>query len=127
MTSRYKTHHPSHYPVGWNTAVKLAAAKRDSPEPWLSIDWARGRSGAIGRMKRLRAFREGLYAYKNLWPEVAAALAAGYLLTFRKVQFEDVWDVQVSWQKRNPSVREILGETLRTEVAGNEGEQDVQD
>jgi len=122
MTSSYKAHHPSHYPVGWNTAVKLAAAKRDSPEPWLSIDWARGRFGAIERMKRLRAFREGLYAYKNIWPEVAAALAAGYLLTFRKVPFEGVWEVQVSWKKRNPSMKDILEETLKTEGAGNEGE-----
>ena len=53
MTSRYRSHHPEHYPIAWLSAAKLAAKELDS-ENWVSVDWARSEHGAVARMKRLR-------------------------------------------------------------------------
>lgn len=102
MAAKFKPHHPEHYPVGWLSAAKVAAAARDHEDErkrWISVDWARGEAGAVGRMKRLRAFRDGLDANKYLYPVIAAAAEAGYELTFRKVLVRGVWDVQLSWRQ----------------------------
>lgn len=100
MPARYKAHHPEHYPIAWLSAAKLAVEKRDTGNPWVSVDWARGESGAVSRMKRLRSFREGLHANRYNYREVAEVIDAGYDLAFRKVSFRDVWDVQLAWKQR---------------------------
>ena len=105
MTMKYKPHHPDHYPVGWNTAARLAAepAKRNGDDPWVSVDWAKGEHSAVGRMKRLRAFREGLYSNRFSYPEVAKAIAEGFELSFRKLEVRGVWDVQLCWKVKGPA------------------------
>lgn len=100
MTARFKPHHPEHYPVAWHTAAKQALAE---PGSWISVDWARGRAGAVSRMKRLRAFRDGVAASPQAIPGAAEALANGLTLTFRTVQAVGVWDVQLCWAPAKPS------------------------
>ena len=101
MTARYKAHHPEHYPIAWLSAAKIAVGKRDTDNPWVSVDWARGESGAVSRMKRLRSFRDGLHANRYSYREVAEVIDAGYELTFRKVLTHNVWDVQLAWKQSN--------------------------
>lgn len=101
MTARYKAHHPEHYPIAWLSAVSLAVGKRGTDNPWVSVDWARGESGAISRMKRLRSFRDGLHANRYNYREIAEVIDAGYELTFRKVLTHTVWDVQLAWKQSN--------------------------
>lgn len=107
MPTRYKAHHPEHYPIAWLSAAKIAVEKRDTDNPWVSVDWARGESGAVSRMKRLRAFRDGLKANRYNYREIAEVIDAGYELTFRKVSFRGVWDVQLAW-RQPPNRQEIL-------------------
>ena len=107
MPARYKAHHPEHYPIAWLSAAKIAVEKRDTDNPWVSVDWARGESGAVNRMKRLRAFRDGLKANRYNYREIAEVIDAGYELTFRKVSFRGVWDVQLAW-KQVPNRQQIL-------------------
>lgn len=106
--SRYNIYQPEHYPIAWITAVKLAAERKDSQDCWVSADWARGKAGAVGRMKRLRAFREGLKRSPNRFPELLAVMQEGYELCFRKVVFQNVWDVQLCWKKVDSGVEEII-------------------
>lgn len=107
MSTRYKAHHPEHYPIAWLSAAKIAVDKRETDNPWVSVDWARGESGAVSRMKRLRSFRDGLKANRYNYREVAEVIDAGYELTFRKVSFRGVWDVQLAW-KQAPDSQQIL-------------------
>lgn len=109
MPTRYKVHHPEHYPIAWLSAARSAAnaAVRDSADPWVSVDWARGEAGAVSRMKRLRAFRDGLKANRYNYREIAEVIDAGYELAFRKVPFRGVWDVQLAW-RQPPNRQEIL-------------------
>ena len=93
MPTRYKAHHPEHYPIAWLSAAKIAVEKRGTDNPWVSVDWARGESGAVSRMKRLRSFRDGLHANRYNYREVAEVIDAGYDLTFRKVSFRDVLEI----------------------------------
>lgn len=121
MPTRYKVHHPEHYPIAWLSAARSAAnaACRDSADPWVSVDWARGEAGAVSRMKRLRAFRDGLRVNRHNYPEIAKAFDDGYELTFRKVPAHGVWDVQLAW--RQPPDRQqildvarvVIGEDMR--------------
>ena len=97
MTSRYRSHHPEHYPIAWLSAAKLAAKELDN-EKWVSVDWARSEHGAVARMKRLRAFRDGIKLNAFAYPEFEELLAAGYGLTFRKIPSDGVWDVQLRWK-----------------------------
>lgn len=97
MTSRYRSHHPEHYPIAWLSAAKLAAKELDS-EKWVSVDWARSEHGAVARMKRLRAFRDGIKLNAFTYPEFGELLTAGYDLTFRKLPSNGVWDVQLRWK-----------------------------
>lgn len=94
MTARFKPHHPEHYPVAWHTAAKQALS---APGSWVSVDWARGRAGAVSRMKRLRAFRDGVAASPQAVPGAIEAIRRGLALTFRTVQAVGVWDVQLCW------------------------------
>lgn len=100
MTARFKPHHPEHYPVAWNSAARQALA---APGTWVSADWARGRAGAVSRMKRMRAFRDGLVASPQAIPGTAEALANGLTLAFRAVEAWDAWDVQLRWAPAKPS------------------------
>lgn len=107
MSTRYKAHHPEHYPIAWLSAAKIAVEKRGTDNPWVSVDWARGESGAVSRMKRLRSFRDGLRANRYNYREIAEVIDAGYELAFRKVPFRGVWDVQLAW-KQVPDSQQIL-------------------
>lgn len=92
--------HFSCFPISWLTAATLAAqpAKRDGTAPWISVDWARGESGAVSRMKRLREFHRGLQLYKTeLAAELAEMLDSGWQLAFQKRMVAGVWDVQLRW------------------------------
>ena len=114
MTARFKPHHPEHYPVAWHTAAKQALAE---PGSWVSVDWARGRAGAVSRMKRLRAFRDGVAASPQAIPGAAEALANGLTLTFRTVQAVGVWDVQLCWKAADKEqvitpIKEILKKAM---------------
>jgi len=93
--------HPSSYPIGWLTATekasRLALLELPEWEKWVSIDWARGESGAVERMKRLRRFRDGLEAHQFEYPWAGEALAKGFRLGFRKQIAAGVWDIKVGW------------------------------
>lgn len=121
MPTRYKAHHPEHYPIAWLSAAKIAVEKRDTDNPWVSVDWARGESGAVSRMKRLRSFRDGLHANRYNYREVAEVIDAGYDLAFRKVSFRDVWDVQLAWRQRTSrqALLEGIGIASPEDMRGN--------
>ena len=119
MPTRYKAHHPEHYPIAWLSAAKVATEKRGTDNPWVSVDWARGEAGAVGRMKRLRSFRDGLHANRYNYREIAEVIDSGYELTFRKVAFRGVWDVQLAWKQATnnqellDTARVVIGEDMR--------------
>lgn len=93
---RYNARNPHDYPIGWNTAAKIAHAE---PGRWVSCDWSRSEHSAKARMLRIGAFRRGLQAFPGVHPELAATLNEGKLtLRARKVLAHGAWDVQVSWQ-----------------------------
>lgn len=96
MGNKYNAHSPGHYPISWLTAANQALA---APGEWFSVDWARGEAGAVSRMKRLRAFRDGILKYPSRAQGLADAFAAGKVLRFRKIERFGVWDVQVSLQE----------------------------
>lgn len=99
---RYKVHHPKFYPIAWITAARVVAAKMQEGEEqseWISADWSRGEAGAVSRMKRLRAFREGIICYSSYDRSFQKLLEAGFTLAFRKVKKFGVWDVQLCWRK----------------------------
>ena len=110
--TRYKVHHPEFYPIAWITAARVVAEKLQEgaeQSEWISADWARGESGAVSRLKRLRTFREGVIRYKGYDRRFEKLLDAGFTLAFRKVQKYGVWDVQLCWKKAT-SAREILNQ-----------------
>lgn len=92
MGNKFNPRSPDHYPVSWLTAANQALEK---PGEWFSIDWSRGESGAVSRMKRLRAFRDGIPLYPARAQGLAQAISEGKTLAFRKVLRFGVWDVQV--------------------------------
>lgn len=105
--AKYNVHHPEHYPIAWLSAAKLAAEHCEGEGYWVSVDWARGESGAVARMKRLRAFRDGLRQAQHNYPKIREVMAKGYALSFRKVFAHGVWDVQLAWRPSG-NVGELL-------------------
>lgn len=106
--ARYNPLHPEQYPVAWLSAAKAAA---DKPGEWVSADWAKSEHAAVSRMKRMRAFRDGLKEHRLfLWAE--RMTTSGRSLAFRKVPAFGVWDVQMSWQARLPSAGELAEKAL---------------
>lgn len=95
MGGKYNPQSPDNYPVSWLSAANNALAV---PGTWVSIDWSRGEAGAVARMKRLRAFRDGITLFPGRAPALARALSEGKTLAFRKVAVHGVWDVQVRVQ-----------------------------
>ena len=118
MSSRYQAHHPEHYPIAWLSATQAAARseKLNSDDPWISVDWSRGEAGAVGRMKRLRAFRDGLSLHRGGYPELGELINTGYELTFRKRLAHGVWDVQLAW--RPATLKREMLDTLRELTQG---------
>lgn len=121
MGNRYKAHHPEFYPIGWVSAAKASAEALGDGEKqskWVSADWARGEAGAVARMKRMRAFRDGLAANRYNYQRIAELMDGGFELTFRKVQAQGVWDVQLCWKKAIDAeeilaiTREAIGEDI---------------
>lgn len=106
--ARYNPLHPEQYPVAWLSAAKAAA---DAPGKWISADWAKSEHAAVSRMKRMRAFRDGLKEHR-LFPWIERMTATGRGLTFRKVPAFGVWDVQMSWQEGKPSAGELVERAL---------------
>lgn len=90
--AKFKPHSPDTYPIAWTSAARNALL---APGEWQSVDWARGEAGAVARMKRLRAFRDGISLYPGRFPELAQALSEGKQLAFRKIPSAGVWDVQL--------------------------------
>ena len=110
MSARYNAQHPSNYPIAWLTAAQTAAAK---PEEWVSVDWARGESGAVSRMKRLRAFRDGLLLNSAALSTELRQILQTHSLTFRKNLTRGVWDVQLCWKHSANSAKTILPQLLK--------------
>lgn len=97
MSSRYNVLRPGAYPIAWITAAQQAVDRAEAgQDPWVSVDWSRGESGAVNRMKRLWAFREGLRANPGDYPGISKIFAEQKTLRFRKLQRYGVWDIQVS-------------------------------
>lgn len=106
-TTKYKSHHPAHYPVAWNTAARIALGK---PGEWVSVDRGATHWAAARRMKRLRAFRDGLQANPQAIFGAAGAFMQGLTLAFRAQEVGPVWDVQLRWVPG--AARKGLGELL---------------
>ena len=118
---RYKPHHPEFYPVGWVSAAKNSAEtlkEGAKQSDWVSADWSRGEAGAVQRMKRMRAFRDGLTANRYNYAKIAQLIDEGFALTFRKVAAHNVWDIQLCWKKAADKqelldiTREAIGEDM---------------
>jgi len=111
--SKFKVHHPEFYPVGWMTGAKNSLATLKEGElcsDWVSVDWARGEAGAVARMCRLRAFRDGLFLYPDYDVKMTAAIRNGYRLHFCKVFIHRVWDVRLCWVKPSEPLSELLAD-----------------
>lgn len=117
--AKYKVHHPEHYPIAWISAARIAVEYAGSADPWVEVDWAKGVSGAVARMKRLRSFRDGLKAHPTWDARLGRMMAEGWGLTFRRRKLYGVWSVELCWalepEGLGETLREVLGESLPPE------------